>query len=620
MYNEVIGSRIESLRKKMTDEGLNYYLITSADYHNSEYVSDFFKCREYMSGFNGSNGNLLVWNDGAALWTDGRYFLQAAQQLEGTGIELMKMGEKNVPTVSEFLKKNMMPGQKLGLDGRCITLNFGEELEKAVCAADKSDECEFVWNLDLISEIWNDRPNMPNSNIWFLEKKHTGSSRSERLNAVREKMKAEGAGALILASLDDIAWLFLMRADDIEYNPVALSYAVVTDKEVYLYINSKCIDDRDRKILSTENISVREYRNFDTEIAAIVKKLTEGSENYKIMMDPDRTSYAVFMKVKTTCPSGAVISTTSPTVSMKAAKTEEEIEFERSAHIKDAVAVCKLLYRLDGLRNDAAFLNGSKKVSELEIAKMLLSLRKDQPDFIEESFAPIIATGAHGAIIHYEPDEKSNAVIQKDTFLLMDTGAQFLQGTTDITRTVVMGQPTEEMKKLYTAVLIGNLELADAYFPENTTGSNLDAIARKALWKLGLDFRHGTGHGVGFLLNVHEGPQNISRRGRNGKMGASFVHGMITSDEPGVYIDGKFGIRLENMMVCLKDRETEYGLFHRFETLTMVPFDRRSIEKKYMTEYDVSLLNDYHKKVFEKVSPYLNEEEKNWLAGETAPF
>ena len=352
------------------------------------------------------------------------------------------------------------------------------------------------------------------------------------------------------------------------------------------------------------------------------------------MIDPDRISYTLYNSLEKGSSKEDIIEDKCPVILMKSRKTPEETEFERKAHILDGAAVTKLIYRLHLLRESEEFKSGKKKVTELEVADILLGLRKEMEGFLDQSFAPIIATGAHGAIIHYEPDEKSNAVIEKDSFLLMDTGGQYMSGTTDITRTVMMGEASEEEKRLYTAVLVGNLRLADAVFPEGITGQNLDIIARMPLFELGADYRHGTGHGVGFLLNVHEGPQSINRSAAGRKLTAAFEEGMITSDEPGVYLDGKFGIRLENMMVCLPahklgrksiskmnpDYEADYGPFYGFETLTMVPFDRRSIDPDLMTDKDKELLNAYHEKVKDKITPYLTKEEAKWLLQETAPI
>lgn len=627
LYNELIRDRLDSLRVAMRNEGIDYYLFTTSDFHNSEYVADYFKSREYFSGFTGSNGDLLVWEDGAALWTDGRYFLQAADELSGTGISLMKMGIKGVPSVEEFIVKNMLPGQKLGTDGRCIPISRGERLadalksvnSKACADAENPTESKLIWNCDAGDKVWADRPKLPAGKIRFVSELGNEESRSTRLEQVRENMRKEGAKCLILSSLDDIAWLFGIRGSDIEYNPVALTYAIVSDDNAWLFIrDDSCINETEKHFLEIGGVSIKSYDSI-CDMLKLIEIKVPGSG--KIWIDPDRLSYALYMCVKEgVANNDRMILQQSPTVLMKALKTEREVLNEKRAHINDGIAVTRFLYMLHNIREDERFKSGESSITELEAADALLTLRKMNPGFIDQSFAPIIATGAHGAIIHYEPDDKSNARIEKDAFLLMDTGAHYIFGTTDITRTMVMGEPTEEMKRNYTAVLCGNLELADAYFPEGTTGPNLDILARKALWKLGLDYRHGTGHGVGYLLNVHEGPQNINQKGRLGKLGTPFEAGMITSDEPGVYLDGKYGIRLENMMVCVKKEETEYGTFYGFDTLTMVPFDRRCIDVRYMSEYDIELLNKYHENVYSVLEEYMTDEEREWLRCETAPF
>ena len=647
MYNDLIRERLNALRKALLTEEIDYYLFVTADFHSSEYVCDHFKAREFFSGFNGSNGDLLVWKDGAALWTDGRYFLQASEQLEDTGIELMKMGMKDVPTVEEFLEKHMLPGEKIGVDGRCIPLSRGKQLEE-VCkrvndkaCADAENPCMSSLVLtDMAEKVWTERPALPENKAWLLHKENTGESRSERLKRVREEMKKDGAGALILSSLDDISWLFLLRGGDIDFNPVALSYAIVFNDKCTLYLNKKIVTAEVESELSEDGISLAGYDSIYDDLSGLDK---ENAGN--VMIDPRSISYSLYRAIAgenaskkngTSSDGKKIIEKRCPITLMKACKTAEEIAFERSAHIKDGVAVTKLLFYLHELRESEEFKNGTKKVTELEIADILLDFRKDQEGFLDQSFDPIIATAEHGAIIHYEPDEKTNAVIKKDAFLLMDTGGQYMDGTTDITRTFMMGEASEEEKRLYTAVLCGNLRLADCIFPEGTSGQNLDILARSELWKAGLDYRHGTGHGVGFLLNVHEGPQNINLRGAGGKLTESFKEGMITSDEPGVYLDGEFGIRLENMMVCLpvdkltgadgksrefvgksKEYSSDYGPFYGFETLTMVPFDRRSIDPALMSEYDKTLLNAYHRKVYETISPHLTEDERKWLYKET---
>ena len=637
MYNDVINKRLTALRSAMKAAGIDYYLFVTADYHSSEYVSDFFKAREYFSGFNGSNGDLLVWKDGAALWTDGRYFLQAGMQLEGTGIELMKMAMPGVPTVEEFLEKNMLPGETLSFDGRCIPLGRGKELEEVCSKVDKK-ACLDAENpgktsiklADLAEGVWTERPALPANKVWLLTKEDTGESVAERLKRVREEMDKKGCDELVLSSLDDIAWLLLLRGADIEFNPVALSYAVVKKDSVDLYINEDIVSGEVKNTLSKDGVCFKPYNDIYGDLRA------DSDKDITFMIDPKRVSYSIYKELTGEGKRAKTVECRCPITLMKACKTEVEIDSERKAHIIDGVAVTKLLYRLYKLKNDPAFKSGEKKVTELEVADELLKLRQAGEGFLDQSFAPIIATAEHGAIIHYEPDEKSNAVIKKDAFLLMDTGGQYKTGTTDITRTVMMGEATEEEKKLYTAVLCGNLRLASAIFPEGTSGQNLDVLARSELWRRGLDYRHGTGHGVGFLLNVHEGPQNINLKGAAGKLTETFKEGMITSDEPGVYLDGEFGIRLENMMVCLKAEKLvkggkafsftgreegyakEYGPFYGFETLTMVPFDKASIDKSLMTKEDIELLNEYHANVYKQVAPFLDDKEKEWLKEETA--
>ena len=473
MYNDKIRGRLESLRAAMKREGIDYYLFVTADFHGSEYVCDYFKAREYFSGFNGSNGDLLVWKDGAALWTDGRYFLQASEQLEGTGIELMKMGMKGVPTVEGFLEEHMLPGEKLGFDGRCIPLGRGRELEE-VCEKAEKKACADAGNpvkagivlTDIAEGVWADRPALPANKAWLLSKENTGESRAERLSRVRADMKKKGARMLLLSSLDDIAWLFLLRGGDIDFNPVVLSYALIRDNEAVLYVNRSVIPDEVRDELEKDGVELKDYDRIYSDLESPAGRSdADALSAGKSLIDPDRISYTLYNSLEKGSSKEDIIEDKCPVILMKSRKTPEETEFERKAHILDGAAVTKLIYRLHLLRESEEFKSGKKKVTEREVADILLGLRKEMEGFLDQSFAPIIATGAHGAIIHYEPDEKSNAVIEKDSFLLMDTGGQYMSGTTDITRTVMMGEASEEEKRLYTAVLVGNLRLADAVFP-----------------------------------------------------------------------------------------------------------------------------------------------------------
>ncbi len=590
MSGNIYMCRIEKLRNLMKKSGVDVYIIPTDDFHMSEYVGDYFKCREYMSGFTGSAGTLVITGNEACLWTDGRYFIQAESQLDGTGIILKKSGSEGTPTIQEYIKKSVKDGCCIGYDGRTVSAAYADGLKKILAGRN----IVFRENIDLVGDIWNDRPQMPSHAIWELAAEYSGESRRSKIERVRKAMKEQGAAVHLITALDDIAWLFNLRGNDIKYCPVPLAYAVIEKNVSLLYVLPGTAGDDIKEKLEKEDICVRPY--FD-----IYNDMEKYGKGDVILLDRNRVNTALAGRIK----GPEVINRINPETQMKAVKNPTEIYNMIQAHIKDGVAVTKLIYRI----------KKSLHGSEIALADELIKLRSREKDYIGESFAPIIAFGEHGAIIHYEATEETDKSIEKDNFLLMDTGGHYLQGTTDITRTVSTGNITEEMKKNYTAVLMGNLNLANLHFRYGTDGSSMDVEARRHLWEMGLDYNHGTGHGVGYLLNVHEGPQSISMRNR--KDCIPFEDGMITSDEPGYYKEGDYGIRLENLLLCRNDYTNENGRFMKFEILTMVPFDRESILIELMSDRQLRQLNDYHKKVYDTISPYLDEDEKEWLREET---
>lgn len=597
MAKQPYAGRLTALRAEMEKNGIDVYIIVTDDFHGSEYVGDYFKCREYISGFDGSAGTLVVTQTEAGLWTDGRYFLQARDQLEGTGIELRKMGEPGVPTVTEYLKTAVSENGCIGYDGRTVTADFADRIARSLAGKN----VRYRQDADLAGQLWRNRPAFPHAPIWLLDDRYTGMSRAQKLQNLRASMAAAGAQTAVIASLDDIAWLYNFRGDDVAYNPVAMSYTAVSQKDAVLYISPDAVSEEIADALAADGISLRPY----LQIYEDAKKL-RGS----VLLDRSSINAALLNAID---PDAQRIFVPNPTTLQKAVKTPTECENMRLAHIRDGIAMTKLIYRLKHLQDVSA-------VTELDVSRKLEALRQQQPDYLSPSFPSIVAAGAHGAIIHYEPTEKTDVPLIKDTFVLMDTGAHFLQGTTDITRTVALGSVSAEQKLHYTAVLRGNLGILAARLKYGCTGVHLDAIARMPLWELGLDYNHGTGHGVGYLLNVHEGPNHIGLKGRNGTMGTVFEPGMITSDEPGVYLEGKYGIRLENLVLTAERETTEYGRFLGFEALTMVPFDRDAIEPGQMTERERQTLNAYHADVFETISPYLTEDEAQWLREQTLPI
>ena len=588
----MIRERIEKLRAVMKDKGIDVYYIPTNDFHGSEYVGDYFKCRKYITGFTGSAGAAVITMDEARLWTDGRYFIQAAAELEGTGIELMKMGEPGVPTVKEYLGQIMEAGQVLGFDGRCVDYKYADSLEKMLHKKD----VRIIYQMDLVDEIWEDRPTLVSKEVMSLDIKYCGETRESKLSRIREIMKFKEADLFVLTTLDDIAWLINIRGNDIMCNPVVLSYAVITMDEAIIYGQQEAFFNVLEE-LSASGVSIKPYND-------IYEDIKNVSVNTKIYIDTDKANFAI---VKNISEGVEVITGENLTLLPKAVKNATEVENERIAHIKDGVAVTKFMYWLK--KNI-----GKMKITELSAASYLEGLREQGENYMGPSFEPIVAYGANGAMCHYSPSEESDAELKPESFVLFDTGGQYLEGTTDITRTIALGPCSDEQKKHYTAVLKGHLNLAAAKFLYGVRGINLDYLARGPLWELGLDYNHGTGHGVGFFLNVHEGPNGLRWKCQPDRVdSAIFEEGMITSNEPGFYLEGKYGIRTENMIVCVKDQKTEYGQFMRFDNLTMVPYDFDAMDMDMLTELDKKHLNDYHREVYDKISPYLNEDECAWL-------
>ncbi len=588
-----IKERINCLQKLMKENDIQAYIIPTDDFHSSEYVGDYFKCREYMSGFTGSAGTLVVLEESAYLWTDGRYFLQADKQLEKTGIVLMKSGQSDVPIIEEFLKRELKEGDTIGFDGRTISKNFADKLLERI----KEKNIKINGTVDLVNIIWKNRPEISKEQVWQLDIKYAGISRKEKMKKIREKMKEAGADVFIDAALDEIAWLLNLRGNDIAYTPVFLSYMIIREDRAILCIHREVISEKIEDELKEDGIAIAEYEE-------IYKLADEISDKEKVLYDSGSINYNLYNSIN---KNATIINRESPIALMKAMKNPVEVENIKKAHIKDGVAMCKFIF---WLKKNVPLGN----VSEISAAEKLVEFRAQMDGFLDQSFAPIFGYGEHGAIIHYSATEETNVVMKDKGLCLIDTGAHYYDGTTDVTRTVVLGELTKEEKEAFTIVLKGNLNLANTTFVYGTTGANIDCVARRPLWEKGMDFNHGTGHGVGYILGVHEGPQNISK---NSKSKTKLEDGMIVSDEPGFYKEGKFGIRHENLLLCKKETKNKYGQFMVFDVLTMVPFDSDGIDLSLMNEDEVDYLNNYHKKVYENISPYLNEEEKKWLKNST---
>ena len=571
---------------------IDYYVIPTDDFHGSEYVGDFFKARAWVSGFSGSAGTLVVGEKFAGLWTDGRYFLQAAQELEGTGIELMKMGEEGVPTITQYLKDHLKDDMTLGFDGRCVSTDFVESLQSVLGDV----KISIAYEKDLAEEIWEDRPALSKKPAWFLEDEACGATCGEKIAAVREEMKQKGAESLLLTSLDDIAWMLNMRGNDIAYNPVVLSFCLITEKDVRLFIQKGTLN-ADQEIKFVMNgICLDDYLN----VYEYVKTLDVKN----IWLNDQKTSYALMENLPKEIQ---IIKGMTPVAYTKCIKNEKEQENMRIAHVKDGVAMTKFMY---WLKKNV----GKMEITEISAAEQAKAFRKEQEGFVEESFETICGYGPHGAIIHYGATEESDVNILPEGLLLVDSGGQYMEGTTDITRTFACGPISAEAKRHFTMVLRGTLQLGAAKFKEGCTGENLDILARKPFWEEGLDDNHGTGQGIGFVLNVHEAPGRIMWKKRPGYgENEPLAEGMIVSNEPGYYLEGQYGIRLENLILCKKAEKTEYGQFLNFETLTLVPFDLDAVDVTLLDCKEKQLLNDYHSRVYETLLPYMTEEEKKWL-------
>lgn len=581
------------LRRVMAAHGVDYCLVPSNDFHGSEYLSDHFKARSWMSGFTGSAGTLLVSADWAGLWTDGRYFIQAAQQLEGSGIELMKIGEPGVPTLNEYLEKHLQKGQVLGFDGRVVSTRQVTGLRQIAEKCGASIACED----DLVGEIWTDRPALSAKPAFELSADVVGRSRADKLLDLRAALSRENADAVVIASLMDVCWLMNLRGADVACTPVVLSFAAVTAEDAVLFVNPDVLSEEIRHNLANDGVTVRPYED----VYAFVRGLSAGST---VLMNRN----VVNSKLTACVPEGVeVLDRPDPTTLPKACKNEKEVDNFRIAHIKDGAAVTKFMH---WLKTNV----GKIPMDELSVAEKLEAFRKEQPGYIGPSFSPIMGYGEHGAIVHYSATEASCAKIEARSFLLSDTGAHFIEGTTDITRTYALGELTDDEKRFYTLVLKGNLQLGNAQWKAGCTGANLDYLAREPLWRLEADYNHGTGHGVGYILSVHEGPQSIHWGRANG---TPLEVGMITSNEPGFYLEGAFGVRLENLTAVREVEKNGYGRFMRFETLTMVPFDLDAIVPELLGEECRGLLNAYHAKVRQTLAPYMTDEENLWLADAT---
>ena len=589
----MIKQRIEKIRDLMKEKNIYAYIVPSSDYHQSEYVGDYFKSREFMSGFTGSSGTLIISMDEAGLWTDGRYFIQAENELKDSGIKLFKMGEEGVPTIEEYLLEKLPKNSTLGFDGRVMSVKEGQSLANKL--AFKGINIEYKY--DLVNDIWKDRCSLPTEKAFLLGTEYSGESFSDKLSRIRAVMKEKKATTHILASLDDIAWLFNIRGRDVKSNPVVLSYAVISIDSVYLFIDKNKIGEDIRAELSKENVQIKGYE----EVYEFIKNI---DENEVVLIDTSKVNYAIYNNIPSNVQK---IEERNPSILFKSIKNEIELKNIRNSHIKDGVAFTKFMY---WLKNNI----GKIEITEISATQKLEEFRREQDKFIEPSFSTIAAYKDHAAMMHYSATEESNYKLEPRDLFLVDSGGQYFDGTTDITRTIALGPIPENVRKDFTNVVRGMIRLSKAKFLYGCRGYNLDILARGPLWEEGIDYKCGTGHGIGFVLNVHEGPNGFRWKVREDIDDTCILEeGMVTTNEPGVYVENSHGIRIENEIVVRKAEKNEYGQFMDFEVITFAPIDLDAIDESLILKDEKVYLNNYHKQVYDKISPYLNEEEKQWL-------
>lgn len=587
----IINNRLNKLRTAMQKQGVAAYIVPGTDPHAGEYFADYWKERDWISGFDGSAGTAVITKDKACVWVDSRYYIQADVQLKDTGFVSMKMGLPETPDMLNWIAAGLQPGDRVGVNPLLFSVNAFLSMRNQF----SFNGIELV-QTDLIQPIWEDRPSLPEQKIFVYDVAFAGQTCLEKIALLRQKIKEAHADVFVLNTLDDIAWLFNIRGKDVTYNPVATAYALVDDTEAVIYISPEKLSEEVRSYFASQQVLVKDYQQ-------IYKDLGSISKDKRVLLDGSKINQSLFEAITPEC---AVINRMSPVTMLKSIKNEKEISGMRQAMIKDGVALTRFFMWLESTVS-------SGELTEISIAEKLYDFRAEQSNFFGESFGTIAGYADHGAIVHYKADEQSNAKILPEGILLLDSGGQFFEGTTDITRTITLGNPTPQQKTDFTLVLKGHIGIATAVFPVGTRGSQLDILARKAMWDRRLNYGHGTGHGVGHFLNVHEGPQNI----RMDENPVTLQPGMFISNEPGLYRTDEYGIRTENLIMVTPDQRSEFGQFLRFETLTLFPIDTNLIDKDLLTKAEIDWLNAYHQRVYEKIAPHLNENEKEWLRNRT---
>ncbi len=583
--------QLKSLRDLMKKNHVDAYIIPMSDPHLSEYVAEHWRVIDWISGFSGSAGNLVVTKDFAGLWTDSRYFFQATQQLKDTGFELVKLKIPHSPEYIEWIAENIAAGSTIAFDAKVFPINLVKQMEMAFFPKKLLLKPDF----DPIDEIWKDRPPIPKHDIFIHEFQYAGKSSAEKLKVLRIEMDRQHIDYQIISSLDDIAWLFNIRGNDIPYVPVAICFAIISQSEAWLFIDMEKVPDGIVRLLKKDFIRVKPY----DEIYDFIKNIEFGN---KLSTQFTKTNYALFNAIPEDC---SVSDHLNFTTRLKAEKNKTEIANIKESMVKDGVALVKFFYWLE--QNI-----GKERITEISAAKKLRTYRAEQEGFFDESFTPISAYNAHAAMPHYSATPETDVELKPEGIYLIDSGAQYFGGTTDITRTISLGEPTQRQKDDYTLALKGTIDLAMAVFPYGTRGFQLDVLARKPLWDNQMNYGHGTGHGVGYFLNVHEGPQTIGTSA-SGDISTILIPGMLTSDEPAFYREGEYGFRTENLLLVVEDKENEFGKFLKFKTVSLCPIDSKLINKDLLDQKEIEWLNTYHKKVFEKLSPYLAEDKVAWL-------
>ena len=586
-----VPERLSALRKIMKEKGITMLIVPTADFHQSEYVGEHFKERMFITGFTGSAGTALIGLEEARLWTDGRYFIQAAKQLEGTTVQLMKMFEPGVPSLEAFLEEHLKEGDTLAFDGRAVSVGEGQEYARIA----EKKKAKILYDEDFVDPVWKDRPALSEEPAFDLDEKYAGESVSSKMARIRKEMEDAGCNTHIVSTLDDTCWTLNIRGNDIEFFPLVLSYAIIRMDRFDLYIDERKLDKALQEKLAKDGVVLHPYN-------AIYEDVKKLSDKDIVMIDPSKLNYALFNNIP---KSVKTVEKRNPAILMKAIKNPVEIENIRKAQIKDSVAHLRFM---KWLKENI----GKIKITEMSAAAKLDEFRAEMGNFIRPSFEPISSFGPHSAIVHYTSSPETDVEFHTGTLYLSDTGAGFYEGSTDITRTFALGEVPQQMKDDFTLVAISNLHLANAKFLEGCSGLTLDILCRQPFWDRDLNFNHGTGHGVGYLLNIHEGPIGFRWKYRAGEVEA-FQEGMIITDEPGFYVEGSHGIRLENELLARKGTKNEFGQFMYFEPITLVPFDLDAINPEMMTAEDKKLLNDYHAKVYEVIAPLLKEDEREFL-------